>query len=432
MDIKKIHPTEPHWDNQTEQEIFGTQAPYATDSGSNDEYFPASVENTPPFYQAHPYRPDITSFTPPPLPENPNSKNLNGREMAFGKYINSPLPYSPLAFQQPPASYGTIPGQTARVHDGHNGTAHGGLEREQPIYKRDACAMTSDRFMYKEFGTYIALNDMDLTVKILDGIVGNIVITERESWERDELIDVKFTRRSSSAEILDIMSCTSSIVGTIRTEFSLSMNPGDMGKLRGHCTKVDIEINMPKAEPYPHLLKVETTVGIVQFRMDSAMAVLENVTVDVGFGSISVMKASVGKRAEFKVSKGNVQGTLSSSGEVSVEVIDGNIGMALDTFGRTLDGISDSLNATLNCKKGSINLALAQRYQGHFSLNSGNQKPTFHASDAYPAIVKYSNDTEGRLEGWITKSGREPVAALPRLLLSSEAGPTAVIIEDPR
>lgn len=60
MDLKKADRALPLWDAQTEQDIFGNQAPYATSSHTATALASSTHDSATSIYQAHPYRPNTT------------------------------------------------------------------------------------------------------------------------------------------------------------------------------------------------------------------------------------------------------------------------------------------------------------------------------------------------------------------------------------
>ncbi|CAO3567151.1 unnamed protein product [Mortierella alpina] len=93
MDVKKVDPALASWDAQTEQDIFGNQAPYAAGSHTSAAPPTASDDEAPSIYQAHPYRPHTTQFpqSSPPY--------LEGSLPEYSQSVD-PMPTAPLLDEQ--------------------------------------------------------------------------------------------------------------------------------------------------------------------------------------------------------------------------------------------------------------------------------------------------------------------------------------------
>ncbi|KAF9277786.1 hypothetical protein BGZ68_008995 [Mortierella alpina] len=212
----------------------------------------------------------------------------------------------------------------------------------------------------------------------------------------------------------------------LRTE-----DPDEKKKLlRGHCTKMDIELIFPRGVPYPQLLTVNGVLGNVHIQLDSPTAIFDSMRLDVTDGNIFFEGLSIKEEARFRVGTGKLQGSMRAIGEVNLETTVGDMDVEIHPSLAFQDSGSENLNVTLKNTEGSIKLVMAQRYQGHFSLYSGNkQHAMLSGSSAYPDKIKYSAHSEHQSEGWITEDGKKPATALPRIALSADAGSAVVLRE---
>ncbi|KAF9950593.1 hypothetical protein BGZ72_007781 [Mortierella alpina] len=126
MDMKKIDPALPSWDAQTEQDIFGNQAPYATGS-----YTPApstdTDESTQPIYQAHPYRPNATHYSL----SSPTHPDLAGLPPKYSQDPNA-VPTAPSLESQPQQQTSQETTEVASQSQ-HSPYSHQQQQQQQPI-----------------------------------------------------------------------------------------------------------------------------------------------------------------------------------------------------------------------------------------------------------------------------------------------------------
>ncbi|KAF9966578.1 hypothetical protein BGZ70_001887 [Mortierella alpina] len=456
MDVKKVDPALASWDAQTEQDIFGNQAPYAAGPHISTAPSTTSDDDVSSIYQAHPYRPHTTHFpqSPPYLesiihPDKP--QNLPGRlstrlspisHRSSNRYPSSPFRVTDRwllmdakdvqALQHHSCETGaaTVLCQEAAVVS----TSHWSLDVK--ILLVDPCALTNDSLMHYNSVTWQTEPSGELSVTMLDHIPGNVIIRENDDWDEESVL-IEISKRSTSTKVLDSIHLRAEALETpaviLRLTTLMQTKDADETKklLRGHCTKMETKIIYPKGIPYPQLLIVNGVLGNIRVELDKHMAILDRVRLNVTNGSILIDGLSVRDEATFSVGTGKVQGTMRAIGEVNMETADGDIDVVLHPSLAFLDFGPENLNVTMKSTEGSVNLVMAQRYQGHFSLNAGNKQPaTFLESSEYPDVVKYSAHSESRSEGWITEDGKKPAKALPRLALSSDAGSAVVLIED--
>ncbi|KAF9990449.1 hypothetical protein BGZ75_001931, partial [Mortierella antarctica] len=256
----------------------------------------------------------------------------------------------------------------------------------------DPCAMTSDSSMpYTDIQSLDTMPQGEISISLQDHIPGNVVIRENDDWNENNVV-VKFSKRSTSTKVLDDMFLLveASTDPFLRVISLLRTEDADERKklLRGHCTKMEIELVYPRGVSYPQLLRMNGVLGNIHVQLDSPTAILDRIHLDVIDGNILVDGVSIREKATFRVARGKIQGKMRSIGEVNMESIDGDIDVVLHPSLAFLDMESENLNVTMRSLEGSINLVMAQRYQGHFSLNSGKkQSATFLGSSAYPDVV---------------------------------------------
>ncbi|KAF9277787.1 hypothetical protein BGZ68_008996 [Mortierella alpina] len=269
---------------------------------------------------------------------------------------------------------------------------------------------------------------------MLDYIPGNVVIRENDDLEEEDVL-LRFHKRSTSTKVLDDLYVkVESIPSSFHRAFPLFRTEDVDEKqklLRGHCTKIDVELIYPRGVPYPQLLTVNGVLGNVHIQLASPMAIFDRMRLDVTVGNIFIEGLSIKEEASFSVGTGKLQGSMRAIGEVNLETALGDMDVEIHPSLAFQDSGSENLNVTLNNREGSIKLVMAQRYQGHFSLYSGNkQHAMFPGSSAYPDMIKYSAHSKHRLEGWITEDGKKPTTALPRLAVSAAAGSAIVLRGD--
>ncbi|KAG0256648.1 hypothetical protein BG011_004375 [Mortierella polycephala] len=341
----------------------------------------------------------------------------------------SPQQYTQRAPEQnQPAFYGTTPSSASNRHIKHRGF-------RDRFFWNDACANLDDGPMRTEVNTLRYSADLDLSVKVLDGIIGNVDIKENDNWEEERIL-IRWTLRGSDSKVFDKMQVVSDVDGLL-SKFDVQLEPEDEKDkkklLKGRCARVDAVVLYPRASPDSKHLAVETLFGDINVKMEGVMAIVDSMFLRSTVGNVNIHAASVKGRTDILVVKGKVRGTLKTIGAVNVTTTNGAIDLEVNSAIGVLGWTPTTLNVYMSAVKGPVSLDLTQKYHGHFSLDSGYHKqPNFHPSSAYSDVVQYSINSRSRLVGWISAKGHEPPGALPNIQLSSVSGPTQITILDPR
>ena len=195
-----------------------------------------------------------------------------------------------------------------------------------------------------------------------------MVIREAEDWDA-ETIEIYFYMKSTSIKVLDDMSfkaetdTSESDTSPFIRIFSFLRTEGAEEKkklLRGHCTKIDVELVYPKAGSNPPLLMMEGVVGDVHVQLGSHTTILDRMRLDVTNGNILIDGVSIRKEASFRVGTGKLQGTMRAIGEVNMETTAGDIDIVLHPSLLFLDSGSENLNVSMKSMEGSVNLAMVR------------------------------------------------------------------------
>ncbi|KAG0307915.1 hypothetical protein BGZ98_009481 [Dissophora globulifera] len=287
----------------------------------------------------------------------------------------------------------------------------------------------------KDFKQISPSSDLALKLDVLDGISGNVVVKESESWS-DLYVRVNVVMQATSSELLRGLEL--SLVGEapkVNAKVHISDTYDSETKkrlMREHCARADVEIVYPRALPGTGKLQVSVVNGGVTMnigRRYGTPATFDEVQVSLTNGDVNFDNLIVEKLFEANVGNGHAMGLIRTRGKVVVIVMNGPVHMELDSEhvkddwkvgGKDLDIDITSVN-------GRVNLELYRRFVGHFDVTNGNGQKTINlASDSKNDTIVYTARSAKQLKGWISADGTEPQGSLPRLNLVTVNGPISL------
>ncbi|KAG0313013.1 hypothetical protein BGZ99_009150 [Dissophora globulifera] len=287
----------------------------------------------------------------------------------------------------------------------------------------------------KDFKTISPSSDLGLKLDVLDGITGNVVVKESESWS-DLYVRVNVVMQATSSELLRGLEL--SLVGEapkVNAKVHISDTYDSETKkrlMREHCARADVEIVYPRAHPGTGKLQVSVVNGEVTMnigRRYGMPATFDEVQVSLTNGDVNFDNLIVGKLFEANVGNGHAMGLIRTTGKVVVIVMNGPVHMELDSEHMKDDwkvGGKD-MDVDITSVNGRVNLELYRRFVGHFDVTNGNgQKNINLASDSKNDTIVYTARSAKQLKGWISADGTEPQGSLPRLNLVTVNGPISL------
>ncbi|KAG0045343.1 hypothetical protein BGZ83_009434 [Gryganskiella cystojenkinii] len=473
MDVKKIHSDpEQQWDANVEQEIFGNQAPYAAGSSTRPDH-PQDFQNHPEHhnsaeeapYLAHPYEPDsrqkaihpipdsythsvdpftaaiVPSDAPPMYSQEPDSKPVM-------PIVSAHVPVLPFtASQSQPQVNKRYRGlendysdDDSRSSDETEFILAKGTFRNKRILIRTKCTrwkfmlvlivvsllfyfsvdvITEDacvkaaRLGTEEYDYSFAYTpSTNISVKIMDGIPGNIILKESDDWEDLYTFTVKVETSSSDRNLLDavefkylfpenIMQWTTILVPFKNGENSTKL----LARLKKHCVRADLTITIPKHNAGLRTVELQTSEGDIRIDWAGAstrmVTMADEVKIQAYRGSVVLDGASVRKNTEIVIQgAGSVSGLLITAEKASVSTHTGTINLEVDTdldlMGNYVKNLDLDLRTT---SKGSINLVHTRGYRGRFALNSDLGTAIVTSKARGSDQIVYTRRSNAHLEG---------------------------------
>ncbi|KAF9084286.1 hypothetical protein BGX27_003846, partial [Mortierella sp. AM989] len=281
--------------------------------------------------------------------------------------------------------------------------------------------------------------DLSLKFEILDGITGNIIVKESDSYA-DHAIRIKSTIRASSTSLLDQIQ-TSYDSSSVRSAHSWihikDSNDKEAKKrlLRGNCARSDVEIIYPRSFPGTGKLQLSATNGKFNINMNNhtdswgpVLTSFEELQMGLTNGEVNVDGVVVSKKLLMEVANGHIMGNVKSAGKVVAQIINGPVDLEIDSTPRRDDWDANNLHVAINTVNGRIGLYLVKRFLGHFSFSATIGTPTIRLASSSKDIIKFTARSGHEVKGWISVDQNEP-DALSKLDLTTVNGNILVEVE---
>ncbi|KAF9994491.1 hypothetical protein BGZ65_009875, partial [Modicella reniformis] len=308
------------------------------------------------------------------------------------------------------------------------------------------CLVPNDRGSREAIQTIPATADLSLKFEVLDGISGNVLITESDAEDSQD-VRISIQMRATSTQLLEQLEQRVSRFNEPVTNngyFSVvhihDRNGEDMKKklLHKNCARADIVIVYPRSSPGTGKLQVLVGNGELTVKMKplanngtmsssgtmhpGTLASFEEVDLELMNGGINIENLVASRRLHAGVFNGYIHGHVHSAGKITARTMNGQIQLTVDTELLRPDWNPYDLTVAAETLSGEIALDLVRRFAGHFKISTTIGTPTINQSNNNTDILKYSRQHSKILSGWISADGSEPSNSTPRLDLETVNG----------
>ncbi|KAI1320818.1 hypothetical protein EDD11_009775 [Mortierella claussenii] len=422
---------------------------------------------------------------PPPTPTAPLPRQQ--QQQQHPQYQQPLLaPQQQQVYYQPtvggPANYGTTanpatapvasypqnyPGPQNRRHKREGASVNEEAKGEGEQYSDGVyCWVPENSQSRSDTQVFAALPDLAFKFKTLDGITGNVLVKESESFSEAN-IRVNILMRASSTELLDQLEQTLIQDNVRRTAYSTvhikDRNDKETKKklMRRNCARADVQIVYPRG--HPALGKLDIVVangelilnmnqdktlwgvghGLLQDKLDNATMTavaagsfnqvktsFEELRLVLTNGEINVDGLVVASKTQLGVVNGRIFGNLQSAGKVAAEIINGNVDFTIDSSlspalnSQYPNWNADNLQININAVNARIDVNLVQRFLGYFSLSNtiGQSAIEVLNNERNRDQIEYTTKRGYEVKGWISERGQEPDIATSRMTMTTVNG----------
>ncbi|KAF8930955.1 hypothetical protein BGZ58_007924 [Dissophora ornata] len=308
-------------------------------------------------------------------------------------------------------------------------------ESHEDVIRDGVCWVGPDAEFRSETETVSASYDLNLDFLVLDGITGNVVVKESESFDTED-VRINVVMYATTTKLLDqlqhsIVRDTPNIAHA-RVHINDQMDKDAKKKLlRGGCARADVEIIYPRSNPGTGKLSIVATNGELLMKMSPkhTRASFEEVKLSLSNGDVNVDNVVVSKTFLAEVANGNVNGGIRSAGKVTVNTVNGPVTLKIDAAPLNQSWGESKLVVDIYTVNGLIGLDLVQRFLGHFDLVNANGNKAIRLASDSKDIITYSAQGSKQLTGWISQDGVEPASPSPRLTLLNVNGAIKLNVE---
>ncbi|KAG9069752.1 hypothetical protein KI688_009077 [Linnemannia hyalina] len=306
---------------------------------------------------------------------------------------------------------------------------------------------------------------LNFEYKAVEEVMGNIVVNESDTWD-EKGIRIVVIKKAYSTKSLDQISHTleninGTTVSRVHLKDTLSKDQKEKIAFHGGCLRADVQITYPRASSSfvsrtegesvvaatgpgsvrdLGALSLSTTMGEISVKLASRgeeAYSLNSFGVKVVHGDVDVSNLVVVKKTHVEIVNGQVLADLTTAGAVKVDMVNGGIVLAIESaaprtklmLGRGVGGgwAPENLDVEANAVNGPVSVTFRNHFHGHFTLESqvGSTSFTVPAGDRKTTPTNPS----GKHEGWVSEDGKEPLSALPRLVVKTAIGTIKVKVE---
>ncbi|KAF9164038.1 hypothetical protein DFQ26_001870 [Actinomortierella ambigua] len=292
--------------------------------------------------------------------------------------------------------------------------------------------------------------DGDLKVQIKGGISASVKVIEASSSSQDH-VNVRYDVYASDSQLASTIKQRSQQYSRGNAQES-RINLEEVKFPRYGCANVAVEISYPHQLVKAKRLEVKIDNGNIHYTIgDPQKLTLGELLLSSFNGGINA-QAAVEGLASFKLLNGGIQGRLTvgsdggSGGSVRADATNGAVDLAITSR------VPQKLDVKLEAKNGRVNATLSQAFEGHFLLATANGRaqlllPSSSTDDGGegetvgkrprpPPVddpsgyrIVYKEQRANVKEGWMSRSGNEPVGELPRVRLSTFSGAVILRVE---
>ncbi|KAG0320849.1 hypothetical protein BGZ97_012673 [Linnemannia gamsii] len=319
------------------------------------------------------------------------------------------------------------------------------------------------------------VSGLNLSYLATEEVSGNIVVNESDIWD-PRGIRIHVIKRASSTKTLDqIVHTLQNVNGTTVSRIHLndSLNKDEKEKIankRG-CLRADVQITYPRAgssRPSPQsgsrreggeggasvrdlgALSLRTISGEISVKFKSTSGAgkeekhaysLDSLKVSIVNGDVEMNNLVVVKKTHVEIVNGQVSADLTTAGLVKVDMVNGGIGLNINSaaphpqaslvLGSGSVGGNgwspENLDVEANAVNGPISVTFRNHFHGHFALESRVGSISFVVPEGDRKTTPTSPG--GKTEGWVSEDGKEPLSALPRLVVNTAIGNIKVKVQ---
>ncbi|GJJ72152.1 hypothetical protein EMPS_04509 [Entomortierella parvispora] len=301
----------------------------------------------------------------------------------------------------------------------------------------DPCETSKRLGIEEEMYAFLYSENTTISLGILDGIPGNILIKELDDWGEGTVYVYVFSTSADHNVIDDIIYDYKLLPSMDTVQWNTRLRPGmeasekQLERIKKTCTRSNIVITLPKVNKGVRALNLFTSQGDIAVQWKNLQILSDEVSLHAADGNIILDGLSTKRKTDIVVSgEGSVSGLLSTAEIANISTDVGHIDLELDTDIGLIEDSRKNLDISLSTKtKGHINLVHTRDYSGRFALNSGLGTAILVCpfNSSMPVFTKKSN---AHIEGWITEDGSIPRKDTPVVKASTYEGSISMTILD--
>ncbi|KAF9153685.1 hypothetical protein BG015_002895 [Linnemannia schmuckeri] len=314
---------------------------------------------------------------------------------------------------------------------------------------------------------YVPLvSGLSFEYKAIEEVTGNIVVNESDSWDEKGIRIVVIKKAYSTKSLNQIVHTLENVNGTTvsRVHLKDSLSEKEKEKITNHggCLRADVQITYPRASSPSSssfvsasrcesdvatttslrdlgALSLSTISGQISVKFASSGVEgyhLDALGVKIVNGDVEVSNLVVVKKTHVEIVNGQVLADLTTAGAVKVDMANGGIGLTINsaapraepmTLGGGGEWSPENLDVQVNAVNGPVSVTLRNHFHGHFELRSRVGSSSFTVPVGDRKMTPTNPD--GKDEGWVSEDGKEPISALPRLVVKTAIGNIKVKVE---
>ncbi|KAG0295021.1 hypothetical protein BGZ96_012684 [Linnemannia gamsii] len=308
------------------------------------------------------------------------------------------------------------------------------------------------------------VSGLNLNYQANEEVAGNIVVNESDVWDPRGIRIHIIKRASSNKTLSQIVHSLKNLDGTVvsRVHLSDSLSKDEKEKIKNKkgCLRADVQITYPRAgsSPYSSLsgsrreveeggadvrdlgaLSLSTISGEISVKFKSTGRAVEEekiayrldtLKVAIVHGDVEVNNVIVVKKTHVEIVNGQVSADLTTAGLVKVDMINGGIGLTINSaaphsqanmaLGGGNGWSPENLDVEANAVNGLVGITFRNHFHGHFALESLAGSTSFTVPEGDRKTTP--SNPGGKIEGWVSEDGKEPLSALPRLAVKTRIG----------
>ncbi|KAF8941280.1 hypothetical protein BGZ47_007439 [Haplosporangium gracile] len=313
---------------------------------------------------------------------------------------------------------------------------------------------------------YVPLvSGLNFEYKAIEEVTGNILVSESDSWDEKRIRIVVIKKAYSTKTLNQITHTLENINGTTvsRVHLKDTLSEKEKEKIANHggCLRADVQITYPPASSSSSTFAsaplsesdVVTTTPVRDLRALSLSTIsgqisvkfasngveaysLDALEVKIVNGDVEVSNLIVVKKTQVEIVNGQVLADLTTAGAIKVDMANGGIGLTINSAAPQVKSTSyrgsggwspENLDVQVNAVNGPVSVTLRNHFHGHFELRSRVGSSSFTVPVGDRKMTPTSPD--GKDEGWVSEDGKEPLSALPRLVVKTAIGNIKVKVE---